>query len=478
MTRLATGLTPWLVGAALLGADAFAQESVPPLAVEPANAPIIGSVTAPADQPVSADDVPVAAGDAPPVEAFNESPRAATRFETQLDFTRLVEEQRFADALAIGDRLIELTIEEFGAISVQTAQAYAQLADAQRRAKEHTAAEENFHKSVDTYRKVDGAFSPLAIAPLTGLGDNYQDSGDYLNAVSAYSEARTISRRVFGLLNEGQIEMLDRMTVSLVSLNQPLEADEQQLEALRLVERNWSPESKEALAASYKYAAWLRDSGRFQEEREQYARALRIIRDTYGKDDPQQVRPLVGIGNSFRNQRIPEGQGVSALRDALALLLAEKDPNALAIAEVLRDLGDWEIAFNKVGYDGAEYRRAWQLLGDVDNGDSLRSAWFTGPAYVLREPISQRGISQEQDAPAGHVLVKFDLDAMGRSTNVVIVESEPPGFKDESVLRHVRRSRFRPQMANGELVPGAELALQFNYRYTPDELTNPNQGEN
>ena len=80
----------------------------------------------------------------------------------------------------------------------------------------------------------------------------------------------------------------------------------------------------------------------------------------------RQVRPLVGIGNSFRNQRIPEGQGVGALRDALALLIAQKDPDELAMAEVLRDLGDWEVAFTKVDYDGAEYRRAWQLLGDVD----------------------------------------------------------------------------------------------------------------
>ena len=39
------------------------------------------------------------------------------------------------------------------------------------------------------------------------------------------------------------------------------------------------------------------------------------------------------------------------------------------------------------------------------------------------------------------------------------------------MLRHIRRSRFRPQMANGELVPGEALALQFNYRYTPDALT-------
>jgi len=137
---------------------------------------------------------------------------------------------------------------------------------------------------------------------------------------------------------------------------------------------------------------------------------------------------------------------------------------------VLRDLGDWAVAFNKVGYDGTEYRRAWELLGEVANGEQLRGEWFTGPTYVLREPISLRGLSEEQDAPRGHVLVSFDLDRTGQSGNVAVVESEPPGLKDEAVLRHIRRSRFRPQLAGGELINASALALQFNFRYSLDAV--------
>jgi TonB family protein len=75
------------------------------------------------------------------------------------------------------------------------------------------------------------------------------------------------------------------------------------------------------------------------------------------------------------------------------------------------------------------------------------------------------------------VLVRFDLDRAGHSDNVAVIESDPPGLKDEAVLRHIRRSRFRPQMANGELVPREGLALQFNYRYTPDALTTTEDGK-
>jgi TonB family protein len=170
----------------------------------------------------------------------------------------------------------------------------------------------------------------------------------------------------------------------------------------------------------------------------------------------------------LRNQRLPDGLGIGSLQEALRLLQAAPEQDHVAIAAVLRDVGDWFVAFNRVGYDGAEYRRAWELLGNAQNGELLRQDWFTGPTYVLREPISLRDLSEEPDAPQGHVLVSFDLGTTGESANVAVVESMPAGLKDEAMLRHIRRSRFRPQMANGELVPVQGLALQFNFRYMPD----------
>jgi TonB family protein len=412
-----------------------------------------------------------------PAESALSREALVSRIEANLEFARLVTQQEFKDALPVGERMVKLTEQEFGKSSAETGKAYTDLGNAQRLAKEHDAAEKSFLAAIDIYRSVDGPFSALVMTPLTGLGDNYHDSGDDLRAVSAYGEARTISRRANGLLNEEQIPLIDRMTEALVSMNQPAQADQQQLEALHLVERNRPPASPEALAAIYKYAGWLRDSIRYQEERDQYGRALRTIRDTYGKEDVRQVHALVGIGNSFRFQRIPDGQGASSLHDALTLLLAQPQRDPLAIAEVLRDIGDWETAFSKVDYDGAEYRRAWQLLGDLPNGAEIRTAWFKPPIYVLREPISQRGLSIEPQAPMGHVVVRFDLDTAGHSSNVAIVESDPPGLKDEAVLRHVRRSRFRPQIVVGELAPATGVALQFNFRYMPDALAETGKSE-
>ncbi len=115
-----------------------------------------------------------------------------------------------------------------------------------------------------------------------------------------------------------------------------------------------------------------------------------------------------------------------------------------------------------------EYLRAWQMLGSAPNADELRRDWFSGANYVLYEPISPRSLSTDPDAASGHVTVRFDIDVAGSTNNVQLVDSNPVGLKDEAVLRHIRRSRFRPLMESGQLVPGRNLAIQVKFRYLPE----------
>ncbi|HSC15710.1 MAG TPA: TonB family protein, partial [Gammaproteobacteria bacterium] len=370
--------------------------------------------------------------------------------------------------IAAGEQALKTNISEFGARSVQAAEAHIDLANAQREAREFEKAAENYLAAVEVYRSVDGPFTPLAIGPLTSLGDNYHEAEDDANAVAAYSEARTVSRRAYGLHNTEQIELLDRMSRSLLDLNQLSEAEAQQLEALRLVQRAYPPGSDEVLEGIYKYAEWLGDRQFFQLQRDQYARALRMIRQIHGERDVRQVQPLLGIGNTYREERNPASMGISALEEALNLLLEQPERDPVLTAMALRDMGDWAVAFGRTGYSGTEYQRAWQLLGSVPNGAAIRRQWFTGANYVLYEPISPRGLSMDPDALSGHVTVSFDIETGGNTENVVLVESNPAGLKDEAVLRHIRRSRFRPVLENGNVVVGKSLAIQVKFRYLPE----------
>jgi TonB family protein len=446
----------WLVCACGASQAGLAQTDVD--ADAPAAAPAeTPAPDAPAETPPA--DAPPAETPAPDAAAAADEPGAGEALEVAE-----------SDAIATNERLVASSIAEFGRKSLQAAEAYIDLADAQRQAKQHEQAAESYLAAVEVYRAIDGPFTPLAIAPLTSLGDNYHEAADDVNAVASYSEARTVSRRAYGLHNESQIELLDRMSRSLLDLNQLAEAEAQQVEALRLVQRSHPPASDEVLEAIYKYAEWLGDRLLFQPQRDQYTRALRIIRQAYGERDVRLVKPLLGIGNTYREERNPAGPGISSLQDALALLLEQPEPDHVAIAAALRDIGDWSVAFGKTGYEGTEYQRAWETLGAAPNGEQLRRQWFSGANYVLYEPISPRGLSTEPDAASGHVTVSFDIDTAGNSTNVRLVESNPVGLKDEAVLRHIRRSRFRPLLEAGRLIVGRNLAIQVKFRYVQDAL--------
>jgi protein TonB len=80
-------------------------------------------------------------------------------------------------------------------------------------------------------------------------------------------------------------------------------------------------------------------------------------------------------------------------------------------------------------------------------------------------------LTNDPDAPRGHVLVRFDIDATGRSQNVTVVSSDPVGLKDEAVARHIRESRFRPNIVDGQLVTTRGRALDVVFRYVPNEPT-------
>lgn len=405
----------------------------------------------------------------------DEANQIVSRFEAELEMQRLMQEERYAEATEFGPTLVHLTEEEFGLKSTAAADAYVELADAERLAGEYEKAETGYLHALDLYREADGQFSARLIDPLVSLGDNYQESGEYTKALSAYDDARNVSRRVYGLLNEGQVEILDRLTKSYESLDQLPEAQEQQLAALTLVQRSYPPSSPEVLDAIYKYALWLRESHRYNEERDQYFRADRIIRDAYGDMSVYLVKPLRERANSFRIQGVASSQGSGGLDDALEILQAQADPDPRMLAELLRDRGDWQIAFSRFGGDGSEYLQSWQLLGELPDGDALREEWYSGIEFVLRAPLSRTGLTDDPEAPNGHVLVRFDITPIGRTENVSVIASEPPGLKDDAVSRQVRQSRFRPNIEDGQIITATNRALDFQFRYLTGEAPTAEQ---
>ena len=399
----------------------------------------------------------------PEIEAY------VTRLEAQLSLRDRLDHGEYSEAVPIAARLVELTADEFGAQTIEVAVAVSNLAESQRRARLYEDAERNFLASVDLFRQLGGDFSETVITPLIGLGVTYQSMGLHPEAVTALEEARSVSRRIHGLLGEQQVEILNHIAGSMARMELYEEADAQRLAGLRIMERVHGESSLEILPSLYEHAMWLRDGFRFDRERAYYGRAMNIIRSLEGNNSALLAQPLRQIGNSFRVQKLPEGRGIGSLKRALDILEAQPEPNTEQIARVLRDIGDWNVAFSKIGPTGDEYRRAWSLLDELEDSAQLQRRWFLEPDYVLHEYPSTRGLADpdEPGAQAGHVLVTFDVLPSGRTSNIRILESIPPGFKDDSSARSIARSRFRPRVVDGEPVLAEGVARDFTFYYTP-----------
>jgi len=457
MTTLATFGFIWLLAAAAGAQDPAAADRAE---VGRAVAPDTGEVAA---DEAAGDDVAPEFAEIPTVEHL-------ARLETQIEFVDLVEQHRYAEALPLAESMVELTELEFGRPSAELATALNNLAVVRRNVEQFEESTDAYLEAIEMYREIEGPFTESTITPLVALGANYHATGDYVRALGIFQEARTVNRRSFGLLNPDQVEIIYHISATLSSMRRYEEAHVQQEDALRLMERVYGPDSKEFVPYIYRYAEWLVSAFQFDPARYQYVRAMDIIRAIEGDDSPSLIKPLREIGNSYRAQKLAEGRGISSLKRALEIAESAPDGDKIELARVLRDIGDWYTAFSRVGASGEEYVRAWHVLGEVDNGEELRREWFDDVNYVLREFPSTRGLADVGDpgAEEGFVRIIFDVDETGGPLNVTVLESEPPGFKDDTMVRAVRRSRFRPRLVDGEIVYSTGLIRNFSFYYEPE----------
>lgn len=396
----------------------------------------------------------------------------ASRFETHIEFLDRAALEEFDLAASVGTQLIDLVEAQEGPTSLELAEVLTEVGEVQRLAEQHEAAESSLLRAIDIYQSLDGPASEKLVEPMVSLGLSYNDSEKYAPAVVMFSEARSINRRNNGLLNEGQLAIIGHVTESYIQLRQYELAHRRQLEALQLSQRIHGVNTMDSLPAIYRYAAFLRQLGNYDDARFFYSGAIRVIQEDQGKLVPALAYPLREIGNSFREQGIEEGFGASSIKRSIEVLEEAEPLDYLNLARSYRDLGDWYTAFSRVGRGAEEYEKAWQLLEQSELGSRLQDAWFTTrrPQFVRYVPPSQRGLRAKGSEPGlkqGFVTIQFDLLANGRTDNVTVLESDPPGAKDESTMRSMRGSRLRPNIVEGKVVRTEGLRRRYLFSYKP-----------
>jgi len=398
------------------------------------------------------------------------------------EYRSMYDDGQYADAIEAGKRVIVLSIEANGRNHLQTARALTNLAIAQQKNGEYEAAVQNYEAAADIIEAVDSRLSKHLINPLRGLGNTYLDAGQPDQAILVYDRAVHLTHVNFGPQNLQQVDLLDALAESFVRLQDVEEANDIQDLSYQLYARRFGEDSAAILPALQRRARWLHRLGLFSQERYVWNQAIDVIEEEYGEDDLRLIPPLNGLARTYLYDIEPSvsNRGEWALRRALEI--AEKHPESTPalVADSLIDSGNYHTLRGEAQKARRAYRQAWQLLSDDENlltirdssfGQPVKIRYATAPAYADEEtnPIANP-VFRGREFDRGVVVVNFTVNARGRTEDITVIESQPPGLMDAEVKRAVRRMVFRPRYVDGQPVSTPDQIFRHRFGYIAERL--------
>jgi TonB family protein len=402
---------------------------------------------------------------------------AATWLETRAEIEQLAEAEDFDAAVELGSAYLDSVRETFGETSEQMVDAHLLLGDVNRGKHDLLEAEAHYIAAIGLIEDAEGPFSPRLMEPYTELGESYSAAHEFELAMAAFEEAQSISRRALGILNQQQLGVLERMSLAALGIGDFDRAKDIREDMANLTRRYYGPGSVEALDASFEYAEWLSDYGDFRDARYVYIDIQDVIDDYFDEDPKLTIKRLRIVSDKLPTAAVVGGRVAQPveLNQALKLVANLDEPDPELHAEVLLDLGDWYVARRGDDHFQDFYRDAWDLLGSVDNGESLRRQWFSDLVVLRSGPLVSHYLTLDETAPAGYVQLAFDIDTTGHAENIRVVDSDPPELLDSAAIRQIANSSFRPRMRDGEIIE-ADSYFVWQFHYEPEGSDTPIAG--
>jgi TonB family protein len=391
--------------------------------------------------------------------------------ETRIAIEELIEADNHEAAAALSDQLLEDIAAEFGEVSAEFAEAQMVLGHVELGNDEFIGAEDRILKAIAIYEDIDGPTTARLIEPYTLLGEVLYAQGAYPPALEAFTIARQLGRRAYGVLNEDQMILLDQMAQTALANDDRREAEQLRAEAVTLVQRIHGEASLEYVEASLQHADWLRRNAEGRGAASFTVNSLWTTIDNFAGDHPVVAVNALRLYSkrASRNLNGPVYGTNLALNKALRIVRKLDEPDPLLQAEVLRDLGDWNLASGRFDATEENYAEAWALLEAIEGGEAIQREWFGEPSilrsYAMRvSPEIANVLTQTPESIRGRIELEFEVDAYGRPGKARVTEANPPNLLDNEALRALSSFSFRPAMRDGDFVPaGSRYAWEYYY---------------
>ena len=405
-------------------------------------------------------------------------------------YRQLMDEGRNADAVAAGVELVNLTRQRYGDGSLELVSPFTKLATAQLRNGELREAEANYTTAITLLEKREGFLSPHLTDPLVGLGATYIRGEQYPQATETYERALRVNHVNDGFYNPEQNPIRDGLTEGYLGLRKIEKANFHQEAQVSAAQRTLGKDNPQMVAPLTKLGRWYDRSYQAESARLAYQTAARIVEKNGDENSPELVEPLLAIAETYRQQALlpPDPESSQApetllpttsmmLRRALEIVEHQQPPDPEQRARILVKLGDLYLMWGKRNTASDRYLEAWQALS-ADGLQVRRDEYFAAPVRIMGPvppaifpvPSSKTGAPDPKSLEPGFVVVRFDVDRLGRVMDVTVVEADPANLLEKRVTDAARAAVFRPRYVDGAPVATTGLILRHAFRYAPAKL--------
>ena len=407
--------------------------------------------------------------------------RLEKRNQLQENFLSLYDQERYQQSILTASEILNITQEIYGPKSQNLINPLNNLASSYFMIGDFDQAIKLFLECIALIESKNNISSQL-VSPLVALGLALNKSEQYNEAVEIFKRALHVNWVNNGFYNLEQIDIHDSLTESFIGLKNLEEANHHQSFQLGIYNNHFGKDSIKIDESLVKLAKWYRRSGQVLSERLVFEELLGRQSNRENQESKKLINTLQGISFSHRREGISMYDSVSPLKKALNLLRESQNQDLRLKFEILIDLGDTYTSYGRVSSADKAYKDCWQL---IEEDSALRpeiEERFSKPVRVRsifipeRYPID-RPIDKNKAYKQGFLTVRFDVETTGKTSKVVIIESDPSEILDRAALSAIKWTIYRPAYIDAKAQRSEELTIrhEFTYRQAVEEFTEPTE---
>lgn len=345
---------------------------------------------------------------------------------------------------------------------------------------------------IEAVESVAGPYDGLLIEMLVVLGLINQDLNEFEAAEEAMRRAQHIAHRHGGVYTKEQLPILDHLTNIHQAQGLIFSADREQRFNLKISEQVYGGDSEEIVPILERLGHYFASRGDsipsftpsvsrselqaftqqyraslFRESIDLFERAIRILEDSYGPNDLRLVEPLQGLARARLLQRAAYRYAENAMERIVGIVESNPSTDLADRARAIVALGD-TYTLTSDHRAAEKYLEAWQLLAQDEDHTDLQNELFGTPTRLYPEVVKPMVLEHQPYSTEPGIPLFADLEftvvKSGRVASVKVVDANVPN-EDRTLLRStMRASRYRPRIADGEIVETEGLMLHQTYQ--------------